>query len=147
MHSAMKRFTRSPRLTASLVPCISTLPVRLTTALVSRSFVAVSSGQFGMVRSSFPAAWSTTSSSMRSTRIRSFSSYPNHTVVPMPALSPTMETGSIAKWTLKEGDRFEAGTAICEVETDKATVTYDATEDGYIAKILVGERLNVIPSC
>ena len=65
----------------------------------------------------------------------------------MPALSPTMETGSIAKWTLKEGDRFEAGTAICEVETDKATVTYDATEDGYIAKILVGERLNVIPSC
>jgi pyruvate dehydrogenase E2 component (dihydrolipoamide acetyltransferase) len=39
---------------------------------------------------------------------------------------------------LKEGDRFEAGTAICEVETDKATVTYDATEEGYIAKILVG---------
>ena len=37
-----------------------------------------------------------------------------------------------------QGDRFEAGTAICEVETDKATVTYDATEDGFIAKILVG---------
>ena len=50
----------------------------------------------------------------------------------------TMETGSIANWMLKEGDKFEAGTAICEVETDKATVTYDATEEGYLAKILVG---------
>ena len=49
-----------------------------------------------------------------------------------------MEVGSIAKWTLKEGDKFEAGAAICEVETDKATVTMDATDDGYIAKILVG---------
>lgn len=49
-----------------------------------------------------------------------------------------METGSIAKWSLKEGDKFDAGTAICEVETDKATVTYEATEEGYIAKILVG---------
>lgn len=49
-----------------------------------------------------------------------------------------METGSISKWSLKVGDKFEAGTAICEVETDKATVTYEATEDGYIAKILVG---------
>jgi pyruvate/2-oxoglutarate dehydrogenase complex dihydrolipoamide acyltransferase (E2) component len=48
-----------------------------------------------------------------------------------------METGAIAKWSLKEGDRFEAGTAICEVETDKATVTYEATEEGYLAKILV----------
>lgn len=49
-----------------------------------------------------------------------------------------MESGSIAKWNLKEGDKFEAGQAICEVETDKATVTYDATDDGYIARILVG---------
>lgn len=67
-----------------------------------------------------------------------FSSYPSHTVVPMPALSPTMESGSIANWLLKEGDGFEPGVAICEVETDKATVTYEATDDGYIAKILVG---------
>lgn len=58
--------------------------------------------------------------------------------MPMPALSPTMETGSISNWLLNEGDAFEAGQAICEVETDKATVTYDATDDGYIAKILVG---------
>jgi pyruvate/2-oxoglutarate dehydrogenase complex dihydrolipoamide acyltransferase (E2) component len=49
-----------------------------------------------------------------------------------------MESGSIARWTLKEGEKFSAGTAICEVETDKAVVTYEATEDGYLAKILVG---------
>jgi pyruvate/2-oxoglutarate dehydrogenase complex dihydrolipoamide acyltransferase (E2) component len=49
-----------------------------------------------------------------------------------------MEIGSISKWNLKEGDKFEPGLAICEVETDKATVTMDATDEGYIAKILVG---------
>jgi pyruvate dehydrogenase E2 component (dihydrolipoamide acetyltransferase) len=49
-----------------------------------------------------------------------------------------MENGSIAKWSLKEGDKFSPGTAICDVETDKATVTYEATEEGYLAKILVG---------
>lgn len=49
-----------------------------------------------------------------------------------------MEAGSIAKWNIKEGDKFGPGTAICEVETDKATVTYEGTEDGYVAKILVG---------
>lgn len=48
-----------------------------------------------------------------------------------------MEVGSIAKWNVKEGDKFEVGQALCEVETDKATVTFDATEEGYIAKILV----------
>lgn len=49
-----------------------------------------------------------------------------------------METGSISKWNLKEGDKYEVGTAICEVETDKATMSFDATEDGYVARILVG---------
>eukprot|EP00598_Pedospumella_elongata_P016892 CAMPEP_0184986598 /NCGR_PEP_ID=MMETSP1098-20130426/17278_1 /TAXON_ID=89044 /ORGANISM="Spumella elongata, Strain CCAP 955/1" /LENGTH=450 /DNA_ID=CAMNT_0027510923 /DNA_START=259 /DNA_END=1611 /DNA_ORIENTATION=+ len=48
-----------------------------------------------------------------------------------------METGSIAKWNLKVGDKFEVGTSLCEVETDKASVSFDATEEGYIAKILV----------
>jgi pyruvate/2-oxoglutarate dehydrogenase complex dihydrolipoamide acyltransferase (E2) component len=48
-----------------------------------------------------------------------------------------MQTGSIANWLLKEGDEFQPGTAICEIETDKAVVTYDATEDGILAKILV----------
>jgi len=48
-----------------------------------------------------------------------------------------METGAIAKWNLQEGDKFDVGTSICEVETDKATVSFDATDEGYIAKILV----------
>jgi len=55
----------------------------------------------------------------------------------MPALSPTMEAGSIAKWNLKEGDKFEPGTSLCDVETDKATVSFDAQDEGYVAKILI----------
>lgn len=50
-----------------------------------------------------------------------------------------METGSIAKWNVAVGDRFETGTSLCEVETDKATVSFDATDEGYIAKILVSQ--------
>jgi len=50
----------------------------------------------------------------------------------------TMEAGSISQWYLKEGDKFSPGQAICEVETDKAVVTYEATDEGYIAKILAG---------
>lgn len=49
-----------------------------------------------------------------------------------------MESGSIAKWNVKEGDRFEPGVSLCDVETDKATVSFDATDEGYLAKILVG---------
>lgn len=55
----------------------------------------------------------------------------------MPALSPTMDTGLISKWNLSEGGAFSAGQAVCEVETDKATVSFDAQDDGFIAKILV----------
>lgn len=48
-----------------------------------------------------------------------------------------METGSISKWNLGPGDKFDVGTVICEVETDKASVSYEATDSGYLAKILV----------
>lgn len=58
-------------------------------------------------------------------------------MLPMPALSPTMVTGNIAQWALNEGDKLEPGAVICEVETDKATVDYEAQDDGYLAKILV----------
>lgn len=63
--------------------------------------------------------------------------YPEHIVMELPALSPTMSQGKIAKWLKQEGESFSAGDPICEVETDKATVSYDAQEDGIIAKILV----------
>ena len=50
----------------------------------------------------------------------SSSAYPPHTLYPMPALSPTMETGTIIKWNIGNGDSFAAGDALCEIETDKA---------------------------
>ena len=53
----------------------------------------------------------------------------------MPALSPTMESGTIGSWLVQEGEGFTAGQAICEVETDKATVTFDAQDDGFLAKM------------
>jgi len=63
--------------------------------------------------------------------------YPEHMVMELPALSPTMSHGKIAKWLKQEGESFSAGDPLCEIETDKATVSYDAQEDGIIAKILV----------
>lgn len=55
----------------------------------------------------------------------------------MPALSPTMSEGKILKWNIKEGEAFSEGDALCEVETDKATVAFEAAEKGILAKILV----------
>jgi pyruvate dehydrogenase E2 component (dihydrolipoamide acetyltransferase) len=48
-----------------------------------------------------------------------------------------METGSISKWNVKVGDKFEPGSSLCDVETDKATMSFDATDDGFVAKIFV----------
>lgn len=62
--------------------------------------------------------------------------YPDHTLLPMPALSPTMEMGTISEWALKEGDSFTAGSVICSVETDKATMDFESQDDGFLAKIL-----------
>lgn len=57
----------------------------------------------------------------------------------MPSLSPTMEEGNIVKWLKKEGEAVSAGDALCEIETDKAVVTLDSSEDGILAKIVVEE--------
>lgn len=57
----------------------------------------------------------------------------------MPSLSPTMEEGNIVKWLKKEGEAVSAGDALCEIETDKAVVTLDASDDGILAKIVVAE--------
>lgn len=57
----------------------------------------------------------------------------------MPALSPTMEEGTLAKWVAKEGDVIEAGDVIAEIETDKATMEVEAVDEGTLAKILVPE--------
>lgn len=65
-----------------------------------------------------------------------YKDYPVHQFLPMPALSPTMEMGTIAKWEVKEGDEFTAGSVLCSVETDKATMDFELQDDGFIAKIL-----------
>ncbi|NYS25135.1 pyruvate dehydrogenase complex E1 component subunit beta [Rhodobacteraceae bacterium 2376] len=61
------------------------------------------------------------------------------TEVLMPALSPTMEEGTLAKWLVKEGDTVAAGDIIAEIETDKATMEFEAVDEGTIGKILVAE--------
>lgn len=55
----------------------------------------------------------------------------------MPALSPTMEAGTIASWKVSEGQSFSAGESLAEIETDKATIDFEAQDDGVVAKILV----------
>ena len=55
----------------------------------------------------------------------------------MPALSPTMEEGTLAKWLVKEGDTVKSGDILAEIETDKATMEFEAVDEGKIAKILV----------
>src|ERR1700691_6278998 len=57
----------------------------------------------------------------------------------MPALSPTMEKGNLAKWLKKEGDKVKAGDVLAEIETDKATMEYEAVDEGTLAKIVVPE--------
>ncbi len=59
--------------------------------------------------------------------------------ITMPALSPTMEEGNLAKWLVKEGDQVAPGDVIAEIETDKATMEVEAVEEGTVAKILVAE--------
>ncbi|MEL6584901.1 MAG: biotin/lipoyl-containing protein, partial [Pseudomonadota bacterium] len=57
----------------------------------------------------------------------------------MPALSPTMEDGTLAKWNVKEGDTVSSGDIIAEIETDKATMEFEAVEEGVVGKILIAE--------
>src|SRR6056297_3214652 len=57
----------------------------------------------------------------------------------MPALSPTMEEGTLAKWIKKEGDTIEPGDIIAEIETDKATMEFEAIDEGTLASILIDE--------
>ena len=57
----------------------------------------------------------------------------------MPALSPTMEEGTLAKWLVKEGDTVSSGDIMAEIETDKATMEFEATDEGVVGKILIAE--------
>ena len=59
------------------------------------------------------------------------------TEILMPALSPTMEEGTLAKWLVKEGDTVKSGMVIAEIETDKATMEFEAVDEGIVGKILI----------
>lgn len=63
----------------------------------------------------------------------------------MPALSPTMEEGTLAKWLVKEGDEVTSGDILAEIETDKATMEFEAIDEGVISKILVAEGTDAVP--
>ncbi|CAM6105190.1 unnamed protein product [Calypogeia fissa] len=67
------------------------------------------------------------------------SDLPLHQEIGMPSLSPTMTQGNIASWKKKEGDQVAAGDVLCEIETDKATLEMESMEEGYLAKIIVGD--------
>jgi pyruvate dehydrogenase E2 component (dihydrolipoamide acetyltransferase) len=62
---------------------------------------------------------------------------PYHIIVGMPALSPTMEAGNLAEWHVAEGSEFIAGDSLARIETDKATIDFEAQDDGVVAKILM----------
>ncbi|OQV21692.1 Dihydrolipoyllysine-residue acetyltransferase component of pyruvate dehydrogenase complex, mitochondrial [Hypsibius exemplaris] len=84
-------------------------------------------------------SWSTNGLGSPYLQIRSLASgsLPPHTKVPLPALSPTMERGSIKSWEKKEGDKLNEGDLLALIETDKATMDFETPEEGFLAKILV----------
>lgn len=76
---------------------------------------------------------------------RFYASYPEHVVINMPALSPTMTEGNIVKWHRAVGDKLAPGEAIAEIETDKAAMDFEFQEDGFLAKILLDDGASDIP--
>lgn len=77
--------------------------------------------------------------------VRALSALPEHTTIYMPKLSPTMETGTIQEWTKKEGEEIAAGDVIAEIETDKATRSFEYNDDGYLAKVYLEEGAADVP--
>ena len=65
--------------------------------------------------------------------------------ITMPALSPTMESGNVAKWHVKEGDSVTSGDILCEIETDKATMEVESIDDGIVGKLLVADGAQDVP--
>jgi len=76
---------------------------------------------------------------------RHYSDLPTHQRVNLPALSPTMELGTIVSWEKKEGDQVSEGDLLCEIETDKATMGFETPEEGYLAKIIISAGSKDIP--
>lgn len=70
---------------------------------------------------------------------------PEHIEVPLPALSPTMEKGTLVRWTKQEGDQLTEGDLLAEIETDKATMGFETPEEGYLAKIIIPANTKDVP--
>lgn len=70
---------------------------------------------------------------------------PSHYKIVLPALSPTMEMGTIINWQKKEGDKVSEGDLLAEIETDKATMGFESSEEGYLARILLPEGSKDVP--
>eukprot|EP00798_Chlamydomonas_sp_ICE-L_P028174 gene28174-31271_t len=71
--------------------------------------------------------------------------YPPHQGLPMPALSPTMEVGNIVTWKVKVGDELKPGDLLADIETDKATMSFENQDDGFLAKIVYPDGAKDIP--
>lgn len=76
---------------------------------------------------------------------RWYASYPPHSIVRMPALSPTMTAGNIGTWQKKAGDKIEPGEVLVELETDKAQMDFEFQEEGVLAKVLKATGSKDIP--
>lgn len=120
--STSRLLSLATRKNGFLISRISSSNIRASSALLGGGNVSVGNGNVNSFSDNFIRRWN--------------SNYPAHEVVGMPSLSPTMEAGAIASWTLEEGESFGAGDVLCEVETDKATVSFEAQDDGVVAKIL-----------
>ncbi|GFQ07078.1 dihydrolipoyllysine-residue acetyltransferase component 1 of pyruvate dehydrogenase complex mitochondrial [Phtheirospermum japonicum] len=125
--------------------------IRRAPSLIRARFLSYSSTHSALIRpTSFPLVNGIHDDSSK-TKVRigvryySSQELPEHTVVQMPSLSPTMSQGNIAKWRKKEGDKIEVGDVICEIETDKATLEFEILEEGFLAKILVPEGSKDVP--
>lgn len=80
-----------------------------------------------------------------SKRFYSSDNLPSHNKVLLPALSPTMDMGTIVSWAKKEGDKLNEGDLLAEIETDKATMGFETPEEGYLAKILIAAGTRDVP--
>merc|ERR1719187_569559 len=77
--------------------------------------------------------------------VRGMADLPSHIKVALPALSPTMEMGTIVNWEKKVGDQVSEGDLLCEIETDKATMGFETPEEGYLAKVMLPAGSKDIP--
>ncbi|XP_023296445.2 dihydrolipoyllysine-residue acetyltransferase component of pyruvate dehydrogenase complex, mitochondrial isoform X3 [Lucilia cuprina] len=77
--------------------------------------------------------------------VRAYADYPDHIKVALPALSPTMDQGTIVSWEKKEGDKLNEGDLLAEIETDKATMGFETPEEGYLAKIVIPAGTKDVP--